>query len=538
MSTPDGSALRDDAKIFTEYEGDHSARRHRLQRILAMALLVVFCFFFGSAFTLFGPYLIMMFLVPLVVLGLVVIWALPDTQAPPLRVMAISTFTLYLTLVLWPNYLAIDLPGLPWITMVRLSEAPLLLSLLISLSQSQAFRSQLYAVLQATPLVWKLLLGFACVQFLTIPFSHQPVGSLQVVVDDQITCTAVYFAAAYVFLKPGRVEFFVTSIVVVLMVLGLIAIPEFRHGHVIWAEHIPSFLKINDPIVQAILQGGMRAYTGVYRVQATFSTSLGFGEFVALAAPFVLYFVILDERWPVRVAAALSIPFVVYVALLTGSRSAILGCLVASMLWLLSWGVLRWKRDKHSLLGAVVTFGFPMIGALVLAATMFIGRLHRAVWGGGETTFSTQARQDQWRTGFPLIVHNPIGHGAAQSGVTLGYRMASGELSIDSYFLSILLDYGVLGFILFFGMFALGIYYGANSIWRSPKLTEPQKMILPLTISLANFVMVKTVFAQADIHPLVFMMLGILSACVYRSATMEPSANPGIATLATSRTPK
>jgi hypothetical protein len=63
-------------------------------------------------------------------------------------------------------------------------------------------------------------------------------------------------------------------------------------------------------------------------------------------------------------------------------------------------------------------------------------------------------------------------------------------------------------------------------------------MLLPLTISMVNFLMVKSVFAQTDIHPLVFMMLGMISACVYRSANMEPSANLGIAAVATSRTPK
>src|SRR3546814_1294481 len=66
------------------------------------------------------------------------------------------------------------------------------------------------------------------------------------------------------------------------VLLTLVAVQEWRHGVVPWVGHVPSFLKIQDPVVQRVLEGSARAATGIHRIQATYTTSLGFAEFLAL----------------------------------------------------------------------------------------------------------------------------------------------------------------------------------------------------------------------------------------------------------------
>src|SRR3546814_19590484 len=65
------------------------------------------------------------------------------------------------------------------------------------------------------------------------------------------------------------------------VLLTLVAVQEWRHGVVPWVGHVPSFLKIQDPVVQRVLEGSARAATGIHRIQATYTTSLGFAEFLA-----------------------------------------------------------------------------------------------------------------------------------------------------------------------------------------------------------------------------------------------------------------
>src|SRR3546814_9768945 len=90
---------------------------------------------------------------------LLVIWALPETDWAPTKTLAWLLIAFLIALPLWPNYLAIALPGMPWITLLRIIGAPMILLLLIALSVSAEFRRGLCASLDATAPVWKMLVA-------------------------------------------------------------------------------------------------------------------------------------------------------------------------------------------------------------------------------------------------------------------------------------------------------------------------------------------------------------------------------------------
>ena len=52
-------------------------------------------------------------------------------------------------------------------------------------------------------------------------------------------------------------------------------------------------------------------------------------------------------------------------------------------------------------------------------------------------------------------------------------------------------------------------------------------MLIPLSAALSAFLMIKSVFSQQDSHSLVYMMLGMIAALVYRSKQME-AADPSL----------
>ena len=99
------------------------------------------------------------------------------------------------------------------------------------------------------------------------------------------------------------------------------------------------------------------------------------------------------------------------------------------------------------------------------------------------------------------------------SGAALGFGLdLNGMITVDTYYLTVLLEYGIEGFIVYYGMLAIAIYEGGKRSLAGRLQSDDKSFILPITISLIVFFVVKSVFSQQDNHPIVFMMLGGLLA--------------------------
>ncbi|HEX4173328.1 MAG TPA: hypothetical protein VHY82_12725, partial [Acetobacteraceae bacterium] len=74
------SAPPTSAVVIAPYHPDIEPRsRARLKRYVTIAL-VVFCFLYGLTFALLAPFLLVVFAVPIAVLGTLAVWALPDAR--------------------------------------------------------------------------------------------------------------------------------------------------------------------------------------------------------------------------------------------------------------------------------------------------------------------------------------------------------------------------------------------------------------------------------------------------------------------------
>jgi len=318
------------------------------------------------------------------------------------------------------------------------------------------------------------------------------------------------------------------------MVVGVIGVFEARAEHVLWVDHIPSFLKIEDPSVMATLAGNRRLGNGTYRVESTFSSPLGLGEYMSLTIPFVIQFAVSAKGWRLRWSAWVSTFFVLFIAFISGSRLGLIGCLLATILYAGVWSVLKWRRQPESLIGPSVALAYPTIFVGLLTAGTFIGRIRKVIWGTGSQQFSDDARKEQWRIGVPKILHHPWGNGMGMGSQTLDFS-PFGVQTIDSYYLSILLEYGILGFFIFYGMFVYAIYRCAKATLNLNNSDDEFRYFVPIAISLTNFFIVKSVFSQEDNHALVFMMLGMVVALIHRVGTAHSVSLRGWAAQAFSR---
>lgn len=497
--------------------------RHRRK---GLALLGVAAFSYGALFAITTTYFLLQLAIPFVLLAVLIIWSLPEAGKAPTRLLTGLFWAFLIALLCWPDYLALALPGMPWITAIRLISIPLAAVFLIGLSQSQAFRQELKDILGSAPNIWRLLAAFALIALMSVAFSRAPAFSANKFVVAMLYWVLIFFVATYVFARPGRARTFGYLLWFVAIFVCLIAVQEARHQAVPWAGNIPSFLKIEDETVQRILSAKSRAATGIYRVQSKFTTPLGLAEYLAYAMPFVLHIGLTAKVWWVRVAALATIPLVLQTIVQTDSRLGMVGFFMTFLLYLLAWGVLRWRRNESSVFGPATVLAYPALFAAFIASTFFVGRVHALIWGSAAQSASTESRKVQVAMGLPKIFKRPWGHGIGQGADTLGFTNLAGVLTIDTYYLVVALEYGVLGFVIFYVMFGLGVWNAAKSVVHH--FDENTGFIIPLAIAMTNFIIIKSIFSQQENHPLVFAMLGATVGLCYliRKNRAAPAVRP------------
>jgi hypothetical protein len=498
--------------------------RRRIAKFVALPLLGLFGIVYGFYFALTAPYLIVQFLMPTVALSLLVIWALPDQRTAPFRFVRFCLSGMLIGLVLWPNYLALALPGLPWITLLRLTGIPMALGLLVCLSVSDGFRARLMATLNAIPFVWKALLVLSVMQFITLPFSEAPVESFNKSIINQVAWTSVFLTGAYMFRTPGRVSRYLTLIGLLAVPIAALSMLEFFAQRILWEGYVPSFLKIDE--LDKYVTAEFRPGTNVYRAKATFSTALGLAEYMALVTPLFLYFTFQSKRALPKILGALGLLGIFYSIEISGSRLGFAGMGVACLGYLLFWAMQRQRRLRSDLIAPAVIAGYPFVFGATLVASLFVNAINNAVWGGGEHAGSNQARRDQLTMAIPKLLQNPIGHGSGMAGESLGFTVGN-FITVDNYYITIAMDYGVVGLIAHFGMFLVAIAYASRyGLFYAPRSKDKETvLLLPLALCLTVFVVIKIVFSQPENHPIVYLMLGMVVALVYR-LKQEPGLVP------------
>lgn len=492
-------------------------QRHRR---LGLTFLGFFAFFYGAFFGITTVYFLVQLAVPLVILMLLVIWLLPETGKAPVKVLERLFFAFMVALLFWPNYLALAIPGLPWITAIRLTVAPLAFVFLLSLSQSASFRAELKTILDASPLVWKLVTAFTIMAVVSVGISIEPSTSLGGLVVVLLNWTLIFFVAAYVLAKDGRMERFAYLIWFAALYVCLIGAWEARTGAVPWAGHIPSFLKIEDPNVQGILAGSTRS--GGARVQSKFTTPLSLAEFISCSLPFVFFVIFYGKRWTFRILAIFTVPLIFYIVHETDARLGIIGCIMAIVLFPALYGLKKFRSDKSSLIAPAMVLGVPAAGFLFLLSTFFIGRIGKRVWGSGMQVYSTNVRYDQLHGAIPKILTHPWGYGLEKGAVVLDYRLDNGFLTIDSYYLSLTLDLGLVGMLSFAGMLVATIYTLLNAILRAETIDRDLTLMGTVLIVVIQFTVIKLVLAQVETHAYFFAVLGGAVGLAYRHAIAKP----------------
>lgn len=489
--------------------------RHKYLSGLALALIAAL---YGLVFGVTATVFLIQMMIPVALVTVLVVALLPESGVVFSRTVTWLFFAFFFALAVWPDYLALSFGNLPWITAVRLIAIPLCLLFLVSLSQSSDFRASLATRLNSTPLVWKFMLAYFVISFVSIGISDKPAESVNKFIIAIYAWGTMYLAGVQVFAQVGRARQFAQTLWVGVLITCFVGLWEFRIDRIPWAGHIPSFLKIEDEFIARVLAGGMRAAIGEHRVQAKFTTPLGLAEFLALMTPFILHFIARGRSWLERGAAALTMPLILFVIDKTDSRLGFIGFLLSIFGYGFFLSLRHWQTRRDSAFAPVIVAGYPAMMVTLLVASFVFTRLKNMVWGSGAYQASNEGRANQIAQGLDLVIRQPWGHGIGRAAETLGYTNGAGVVTIDTYYLSIALEAGVLGFIAYYGAFLAVMLSGVKLIVAAGE-DEDTSWLLPALLSLSVFFIIKSVFSQQENHPIAFALLGMAAVLIHRVKT-------------------
>ncbi|OYU15758.1 MAG: hypothetical protein CFE37_04285 [Alphaproteobacteria bacterium PA4] len=484
-------------------------------RILLFIGLTLVAALYGLFVVFLPPNLIFVPVVPILTMAGVCLWLLPDTDALYDDTMIkMLVWTVGLS-TLWPNYVAVALPGLPWITPVRGLLGALTAMFVYNLATSRRLRQWITTVLSSTPMMTRLFwLFWLCTTLSLAMAGSGTVGALTKYINNQIYWTMLFIVAALACTKPGVLSAINRVLLWTTIVVCMIGLLEFQQQRVVWLDYLPSFLKVDPAIMATIADSQARAGTDVYRVRGTFAVSLYYAEFLGLMFPFFLHAVFQKHSLLERLLLALAAVAVAANMVLTNARSGTIALLLSLVVYLFI-SVYRLNRQhKTALISTAALYAYPA-GLAMLTVLMFTWtRLRVMTLGGGQHQASTDTRGVQWDIGMPKVYTHPFGHGSGRAADVLGYANGAGEVTIDSYYLSLLLEYGFLGFLLFMLFF---VYV----IWRAFRLyievREPEAQLAgPICSALLNFIVVRSVLSPEPNMPIAFLYAGCLAGLIWR----------------------
>jgi O-antigen ligase len=447
----------------------------------------------------------------------VLLWALPELRLVPDGPLRKMFFAMVFVQLCVPNYYAIQIAFLPWLSVRRLFAFAVIILFCIVVAGSKSARGKLAETMRINRLLTTLAVGFLVMIFLSIFSSVFWPQSIKEFSDSLLAWYIPLFTSMLIVRSEEDVILLLKIIMVAGIIDALAGLLEFvlqrRYYFDVFPRSMLATMMAENPGLAAMF------YTtsfrnGFYRASSIFSIPLSFGEFEAMIAPIGAYFVFHGVNAWQRFLGAVTVVLVMLAIFSSGARGAYMAFLVSMPVMFFLWTARYSKLNPRSLVGAIMYFIFTTGSAATLGLILFSGRIRNIVLGTGDaqTVASTEARVIQWNLAEPHILANPItGHGIGMSGDVVGYYYPGAELpSVDSYVITLLVETGVPGLLFFFGMIAFGIWVGVRLY-----LSDTDKRAAvggPLACSLIAFCVYRFALSQRESHTLFFLIIGLVFA--------------------------
>ena len=218
----------------------------RLQRTVTGIALVSLAALYGVLLSVLPMQFLLLPLVPILLGVALILWLLPDIGGVQEPWMRASMQWFVLLNVLWPTYVAINAPGLPWISGTRVALFALMVAALVNFATSSDFRGRIADAMAAIPLVQRAFWVFWGATAFSLLISVEPFVSLSKFANNQIYWTAMLALSAWLATTPGFASAIGRTLGWTIMIVGALAVNEYRAGGVVWLPYLPSWLTADE----------------------------------------------------------------------------------------------------------------------------------------------------------------------------------------------------------------------------------------------------------------------------------------------------
>ncbi|MEI6486035.1 MAG: hypothetical protein WCO11_07185 [Sphingomonadales bacterium] len=498
-------------RILPQYNSLPHKRWWKALTIVFAAVALVLVVYTGFLVALGGTLALRFVGFPIGVMALLTLWMLPDVDKPDnppfWKLLSIYMFMM----VAWPTYVAIAIPGLPWVTPPRLVLAVMLIIMLTHFPQVAEARRKVMAVVGHDVWAFRLYLVYMVMEVIVLPLSPAPLDAVSYEVMQGVLDLSAMIVAAWLFADIRNVPKLMRILVLGAIVTMLVTIVENLMQRPPWMGYIPSLFRIDSELIESYLSPQARVGDNRYRVRATFGVVLYYSQYLGIILPPMLYQMWRMPGWR-RALAVLMLPLILQTVWYCNARTAFVALFVS----LFGYGGLVLTRQiffrrrgdglQSGILVAVILLAIVGLAGAIASSH----RLQMYTFGGSQHVGSNEVRDLQWRNALRAVARNPIGVGMGVQLPDVGIVSSRGIAVIDSFYINLLVGVGPIGFIAFMGCMLRVAWLGLMTFMRAED--ELEEWGGALALSVINFVIAAYVISYSDNNYLVFTFLvGILA---------------------------
>jgi len=507
--------LRRGERILPQYSRVEYQAWWRWAKLFAGVLLVGLAVFTGLFITAGGTQAIGMVGTPIAIMAGLCLWLLPDVHRPanpPFYKLMVAYIVL---LAAWPGYVAIALPGLPWITPARFVLGLLLVVVALQMAQFPEVRQRIRDTLLYDRVAVWLYGGFWLTSFVALPFAPSPSAALSYGIMQEVLALSPAIALAWVLSKDiERLPKVLLMLSLCCILTMVIAVVENIMQQPPWMNYIPSFMMVDQELLTSYTSTQARTGDPRYRIRSTFGIVLYYSQYLCILFPVLINNMRHMKGWGRFVLLPLLTVLILHTVWYANARTASLALLLALFgsagLILLRSLIYRRHGDPFKTL-----FQTVMLAAIIGVLGVAIASSHRAQMytiGGDQHAASNLTRDRQWDNAWAQVFKNPIGVGLGNSPSFVG-TSGRGQQVVDSLFINMLVDVGPIGFLCFFGFYIRLTWLGLVTFIRARD--ELDELAGPMTLGLLGLVISAYVISFSDNNYL-GMMFGVAIFLLHR----------------------
>ena len=409
--------------------------------------------------------------------------------------------------VIWPPYVALTLPVLPFITPARVLLLLLLAGWIFTTATARSVHTRLWERLDRSKPLWIAILVIIAFRILAIPYSADPALATKSLLDQCLSLFLPLIVALTLIESERDIALIGRVLIIAALAISLTVIYEAITKHNLFVDHLSKLVSYKARWLDLILTPTLRS-NGKFRTQGPFTVPLSLAEFFTLVIPFLFYAFDKAKNLFARMGFVALMALFEFGIISTDSRTAMVTSVCLFGFYAVFRGAIYLRAHPKGDLKPLMFLFVAFIAMCIPVVLVFM--LNKL--GLGETLAAHGTRGAQLALGIPKVLKQPIiGYGSGMAGYVLDYKADGVHLTIDNYYLSVALDAGIPALLAQWVLQGWLLWTSLNGALRSSDIGRG-RVYLTFFLYFVSFTLLRSTLSQTDNLSLSYIMMGVFAA--------------------------